>query len=215
MVRNWLNANPREVAIVHFGSVNNFDEAMVHVKEELDKIFQDKSSVQLNTEFQATGEWPTLQEAIDSNQRLFLMIRFKDLSKLTSSEKFISVVKVGKKQLDMPKPDLPKGTLSILSMYGSGDVGDDCEDVIDDAHKYCGRVDADWTKVATYGSSGAASCLTSRARVCNARIQEILNACKSHKPSGIDIVFTDYPNYLGKATKTIVEIAEEENLKRT
>ena len=82
------------------------------------------------------------------------------------------------------------------------------------AEENCRTMDADFTKLAAYGTNtNDAVCLQGTAEQCNARIPQILKACKKHKQV-VNFLFADYPNYLGELHYTLPEITENENLSR-
>jgi len=212
-MKAWMDENPREVVVVHIGEIKNREEAMGHIHKMLTCVYPDFVSG-INTHFQETGEWPTLGQAIQQRRQLFVMIKFNEeelVSENNHPERFIKVLKVKTPRL---KPSLPRGTVSVMSAYGGGYVGDHCIKRVDRAEEKCRTMDADFTKLAAYGThTNDAVCLSDTAEQCNARIPQILKACKKHKRI-VNFLFADYPNYLGEIHYTLPEITENENLSR-
>ena len=211
-VKKWMEEkeNTREVVIVHLGELKNRDEVIDHFQRLLSCVYPSDKGI--NTHFQETGKWPTLGEAISSEKQLFVMVKFKKAELLGNDDiqrKYIKVLKVKDESL---KESLPKGTISMISAYKSGYVGDNCIQRVQMVEKKCQELQADFVKVPAYGTlTNDAICLHHVAEECNSRIPQILNACKKHKDV-VNFVFADYPNHLGLSHYTLPEITENENL---
>lgn len=208
-LKAWMEENPMEVVIVHLGELKNRAEVLNHFHSLLTCVFPRDTGI--NTQFQETGEWPTLGQAIDTGRQLFIMVKFpeSDLASHNGLERYIKVLKISSPRL---KPSLPKGVISMMSAYGSGYVGDNCVKRVRMAEEKCRTLDADFVKVPVYGTrSNDAICLHVTAEQCNSRIPQILRACRKHKPV-VNFLFADYPNYMGGSHYTLPEITEFENI---
>ena len=73
-LRSWMDANPREVAVLYFGSIEEEATAYPLLREALRRVFS-VGSVGLNTRYKKTGVWPTLGQAVDHNKRVFVFAR--------------------------------------------------------------------------------------------------------------------------------------------
>ena len=210
-LKAWMEDNPREVVIVHLGELKNRAEVMEHFQVLLDHVYPGDAGV--NTHFQETGEWPTLGQAIDQNKQLFVMIKFPK-SDLTGGDAVDRYIKVLKIKNNGPRPALPRGSVSVMSAYGGGYIGSDCNKRVEMAEEKCQTMDADFVKLPAYGThSNDAVCLYDTAEQCNSKIQQILSACRRHKPV-VNFLFADYPNYMGDSHLTLPEITENENLSK-
>ena len=130
--------------------------------------------------------------------------------------------KVDDEDSGKPLPVLKKGWASFSSTYGSGKIGSNCDDVVETVSGLCKNLNADFVKVATYGTpwksmnlvfKKSTLCIDNYAKMCNARTEDIMNGCKQHKPV-LNIILTDYPNYPSTSQKMLTELVDKENLSR-
>ena len=125
-----------------------------------------------------------------------------------------------KDDVGKPKPKLKSGWASFASTYGSGKIGSNCDDVVNTVNDLCQSLNADFVKVATYGTpwkslglvlKKSSICIDTYARMCNVRAKEILTKCKQNKKI-LNVVLSDYPNYPSTSSKILPELVDEENL---
>ena len=77
-VNNWMIENPNEVVVLHF-TEDTPSENMSSILPELARLLErmwstTSNELALNTYFSENGEWPTLQQAIVSNQRIIVLV---------------------------------------------------------------------------------------------------------------------------------------------
>ena len=206
-----MEENPREVVIVHLGELRNQAEVLKHFHTLLETVYPNNLSI--NTHFQETGKWPTLGQAINQHKQLFIMVKYPE-TELTSEDSVTRYIKVLKIKTAKQRPVLPRGAVSVMSAYGGGYIGSNCERRIQKADEKCRTMDADFVKLPAYGTlSPSAACLYQTAQQCNSKLQQILDACRQHKPV-VNFLFADYPNYMGDNQYTLPEITEMENVSK-
>ena len=132
----------------------------------------------------------------------------------------MDTVEVDDEDAGKPKPDLRRGWASFASTYGSGKIGSNCDNVVKTVGNLCQTLNADFIKVATYGTpwkslnlvfKKSSICIDTYARLCNVRAKDIMRECKK---SGqvLNVVLSDFPNYPSTSDKTLPELVDEENL---
>ena len=68
--------HPTELVILNFGNIEYPEETVPKLIEALKSAFPETGSqVKMNKDFKANGSWPLLGEAVDKNERVFVMIR--------------------------------------------------------------------------------------------------------------------------------------------
>ena len=75
-IKTWMNMNPTEIVVLYFGNmfgnvIEGHTELRSILKTELNGIDGD---VGLNDYWQTHQEWPTLGQAKETNQRIFLRL---------------------------------------------------------------------------------------------------------------------------------------------
>ena len=77
--QQWMTEHPDEVVIVYIGQViaDNRGLGIDKLARLFDKYFSGPE-VKLNDYWRVHGDWPTLQQAIDSNERLFAFGKFNE-----------------------------------------------------------------------------------------------------------------------------------------
>ena len=229
-VIDWANANPEEVILIHFGSLykgrTTLNPLLREIKDSFLNTYTTNTSVRLNKVFQETGKWPTLGEAIATNERVFIFIVEKSDEKATlldSNEEattdYIKVFKVDDYDAGKPLPVLKKGWASFASTYGSGKIGSNCENVVENVGNLCKQLSADFVKVATYGTPWKSMnlvfrksniCIDTYAKMCNVRMQDIIDECNKHK-NILNVILSDFPNYPSSSKRMLPEIVDELN----
>ena len=223
-VIEWANDNPNEVILLHFGSLYKGNVTLNPLIKQIKESFPDTSAgVKLNRMFQESGKWPTLGEAVDRNERIFIFIvqKYSDYTNVNEddAQDYIKVYKVDDEDAGKPKPVLKRGWASFASTYGSGKIGSNCDKVVETVSSLCDTLDADFIKVATYGTpwkslnlvfKKSSICIDTYARLCNVRAKDIMTKCKQSKQV-LNVVLSDYPNYPSTSDKTLPELVDEEN----
>ncbi len=105
-INDWLKLHPREVVIVYFGEIKDDGQDSESTVDKLKTILRSvfdglDGSPSLNRAWQSSRSWPTLGEAIESNQRVFAIIRQKGDSSLVGD---IDVLREAQLKLDKPDP---------------------------------------------------------------------------------------------------------------
>ena len=78
-IGNWLNTHPTEIVVIYFGNMlRNVAEGQKELRTILKTVFNGlDGNVGLNDYWQNYQEWPTLQQAKETNQRIFAIVRTK------------------------------------------------------------------------------------------------------------------------------------------
>ena len=222
-VIDWANNNPKEVVLLHFGSLYDGNTTLIPLIQEIKDSFLDTSnSVNLNKVFQTTGEWPTLGDAIKRNERIFIFIKDGSTGANVETEitDYIRAYKIDDDDIGKPSKTTKTNIASFLSTYGSGEIGSNCDEVVRTVGRLCKQLSADFVKVSTYGSPWKSLglvfkksniCIDAYARMCNVRVQDIMNECKKHQPV-LNVILSDYPNYPSTSEKVLPDLVDEENL---
>ena len=220
-IHSWMKNHPSEIVILYFGELyaNSRPNAVSSLARLLEVNFDGKNdNIGINDVFRSNDTWPTLGEAKRTNKRIFAVIRTKSNSEIDKLGHKV----IGEIQVKMDDPEkgktIPGKTVTVLSTYKKIGVGSKCENLVNHAQKACLSTSGqktDFNKIAlvTAYSKHLDSCLWTIARRCNSRMENILESCKDDD-AGMWLP-TDYPNYPGTRGKTIVEVAYDENLRKS
>ena len=213
--------NPTEIVVLYFGNMlGNNIEGHKELRSILETEFSGiDGNVGINDHWQKHQEWPTLGLAKETNQRIFAIARTKTEEQ---AQKFVGSKVLPEKQYKYgkPAPNLGNGTLiNILSTYRNINIGTDCKNIVTSIGEICsGYPQADFVKLAIFGTHGwplknsGLKCLSTLARKCNPQVKNAIDICRSNGRENINFLQTDYPNHPGAGLKSVVEIAQEENL---
>ena len=100
-------------------------------------------------------------------------------------------------------------------------IGTDCQNIVRGIGKACqAHPEAEFVKLAIIGTyagfkNSPTKCLSTLARRCNQQVQNSINICHKNGRKTINFLQIDYPNYPGAGLKTVVQIAHDENLKKS
>ena len=87
------------------------------------------TSVTINVKYKQTGTWPTLGEAVTSNERIFVFIRDSVGAIAQEDTKFVKEIKV--KPNDDRDIDKEEDGVTIMTSYEARDVEGDCAYLFD------------------------------------------------------------------------------------
>ena len=222
-LRRWMDAHPSEVVVVNFGNIQYPEETIPALLETLKEIFPPVStSVKLNSQYKRTGKWPTLGEAVESNERIFVFIR--DTIGAISGNNHPEVVKEIKvKPTDIELTSKNRSDATVMSSYEAKSVGDDCSYLMDTNELACLRdkqLHPDFLKLSFFSAFGKGGtfrteCIHKMARKCNvwpaSAVRECANVGLQFRPN---FILLDYPNYQSEAELTIIQLCNEINLER-
>lgn len=207
-VTEWMVEHPREIVTLYFGELQyETDTYPVLQNEILNNFGMDDSVVKLNIHHKNNGGWPTLGEAIETNQRIFVFIRSE---LVPSTEKGI----LQEVQISIEKPTIegPPGSVKILSTFNSRSVDENCHTVIENNREAC-SAESELTKVAVFGTflSSGLDCIWEIARKCNPRTMEAIQACLEFK-TNVNFVQLDFPNYPAHSSVQVIDYINGLNL---
>ena len=220
-MRSWLDQHPSEVVVLNFGNIEWAEETIPNLMETLlDKFSPEEKRVGLNTAFKKTGAWPTLAEAVVSNQRVFVFLR-DSIGAVTENElEIVREVKV-KPGDDVLSKNLTYTDASITTSYKARSVGSDCKYVLESNSAACksdNQTETDFLKLSFFSKFGkggviGTECVHKMARKCNQWVKQAVDSCnyRNFKPN---FVLVDYPNYQGQAENNIVELCNTVNMER-
>ena len=114
-MRRWLDNHPSEVVVIDFGNIEYEEETIPELVTALQQTFSAQStSVKLNSQFKETGSWPTLGEAVQNNERIFVFIRDKTGALNTGDNHTDIVTEHTFKPTETSVPDKSEGEASII-----------------------------------------------------------------------------------------------------
>lgn len=219
-MRMWLDQHPSEVVVLNFGNIEYPDVTVPSLVEGLASAFPAHStSVTINVKYKQTGSWPTLAEAVTSNERIFVFIR--DTVGVLSEHDLAFVKELKVKPTDANEPVKGPGEVIIMSSFLAEDVEGDCMYVLESNDLACQKdaeLNPDFLKLSffsTFGKSGTlgTECIHKMARKCNVWPQTVVEKC-IHRAFRPNFILLDYPNYQSNSKITIVELCNEINYSR-
>ena len=225
-MRSWLNSHPSEVVVLNFGNIEYPSHTISALTNTMMDIFPLGSvGVKMNRKLKQTGAWPTLGEAVRSNERIFVFVR-DTVGAITTAEdhhSFVKEVKVKPETLLSPNISVGPGEVTIMSSYKAEDVEGDCAYIVESNDQACildsAATTIDFLKLSffsKFSESGTfgTECLWESARKCNVWPQVVVRNCtrRRFRPN---FILVDYPNYQGNAKINIVQLCNEVNLERS
>ena len=225
-MRSWLNSHPSEVVVLNFGNIEYPNHTISALTNTMMDIFPLRSvGVKMNRKLKQTGAWPTLGEAVRSNERIFVFVR-DTVGAITASEdhhSFVKEIKVKPENLKKSNISAGPGEVAILTSYKAEDVEGDCAYIVDTNDEAClldsSAASIDFLKLSffsKFSESGTfgTECLWESARKCNVWPQVVVRKCtgRRFRPN---FIILDYPNYQGNAKINIVQLCNEVNLERS
>jgi len=220
-MRVWLDEHPSEVVVLNFGNIDWPEQTIPSLMETLiDKFSSQDGRVRINRAFKEKGYWPTLGEAVDSNERVFVFLR-DSIGAVTENElEIVKEIKV-KPGNDVASKNLTEVEATITTSYKAGDVGSDCSFVLGTNSVACksdNQTETDFLKLSFFSKFGkggviGTECVHKMARKCNQWVKKAVDSCnyRSFKPN---FLLVDYPNYQGQAEENIVELCQAVNRDR-
>ena len=208
-LRTWMNANPNDIVMIHFNWDTDDDKKSTiasAIKEMLEARFVSGCGVEMSTYYHTHNQtWPTLKEAIESNQRLFVLLdnglagpigrpSWAHVTSLTGS---------GTEKYNFYRPSYE--SLDVV-------VEDDCKPIIQNARDTCNIAEYKLVDVAAYGASGL--CLPDIAYRCSAHYAAAVDACYEERKKlskTVNIITGDFATDSGRAN--IPAQAQRINLK--
>ena len=225
-MRSWLDSHPSEVVVLNFGNIEYPNHTISALTDTMMDIFPLGSvGVKMNRKLKQTGAWPTLGEAVQSNERIFVFVR-DTVGAITASEphhSFVKEIKVKPETLTSPEVSKGPGEVTIFTSYRADDVEGDCAYIVDSNDEACSldstATTIDFLKLSffsKFSESGTfgTECLWESARKCNVWPQVVVRKCtrRRFRPN---FILLDYPNYQGNAKINIVQLCNEVNLERS
>ena len=225
-MRAWLDSHPSQVVVLNFGNIEYPNHTISALTNTMMDIFPTRSvGVKMNRKLKQTGVWPTLGEAVRSNERIFVFVR-DTVGAISASEEhdpFVKEIKVKPDTLMKSNLSVGQGEVTIMTSYKAEDVEGDCAYIVGANEKAC-NLDSrtpsiDFLKLSffsKFSESGTfgTECLWESARKCNVWPQVVVRKCtgRRFRPN---FIILDYPNYQGNAKINIVQLCNEVNLERS
>jgi len=217
----WLDNHPTEVIMFDFGNIEYKVETIPRLMEELRETFpREGRTVKMNTNFKENGSWPTLGQAVDSNERIFVFIR--DTIGVIEEDDLEFVNEINVKPAKMEEVPLNKSDTEVMMMtsYKAKSVGD-CTYVLDTNKNACFTEfvhPMDFLKLSLFSKFGKGGplgldCVHKMAKRCNRWVEGSILNC-NYKKFRPNMILLDYPNYQGQQKQSFVQLVERENFKR-
>jgi len=221
-MRRWLDHHKSEVVVLNFGNIEYPSETIPALVEMLNSMFPAPSqttSVTLNDQFKLTGSWPTLEQAVRSNQRIFVFIR--DAAGVITQQDTMMVKEIKVKPTEKTDTTKSKGEVKILTSYKAEDAEGDCMYVLDTNKLACNKdaeLKTDFLKLSffsAFGESGTfgTECVHKTARKCNVWPEAVVRNCTA-RPYRPNFILLDYPNYQSNAKTSIIQLCYDINQER-
>ena len=210
--------HPTELVILNFGNIEYPEVTVPKLIEALRSAFPETGNqVKMNKDFKANGSWPLLGEAVDKNERVFVMIR--DTVGVIGEDdlQFVREIKV---KPDRTFPENKSDTeVYITSSYKASHVSD-CSYLLERSRLTCHSEmirPTDFLKLSLFSKFGKGGtlglqCVSNMAKKCNQWVEGSIASCSSN-PFRPSMVLVDFPTYVGQA-QSLIELADAENYKR-
>lgn len=200
-IDNYMKSHPNEVIVLHFNRDVNGDRGKVakKISAELEKRWDPNvanNQVKMNTR---KSWWPTLRQAIESKQRIFIFMH-SGLAWHLTSKSYIY------------KSSFMKSTWESIYVGPGG-----CDGIVDPAKRECND-NSDFVELSAFGSSGL--CVWDMAWHCSRSLEMAADECyEQRKKYGktVNVILVDYPvsNYYGdKSVMNRARILNKKNIQR-
>ena len=202
----WMKANPTEVVVISFTEKVqrwNSKEIAKDIKKQLGDLWtptserRSRKNLTLNDAFLKTGEWPTLQEAIKLNRRLFLFVHPKLRSQMGEPSWANDFTWI-------------RQTKSNLKFKGS----DNCRNLIPLIEGSC-QDDAKLISVDMYVRRGLPVCTSARADACNPLLSQATLQCYYQRKEytlTVNFLKIDFPDRNGNlGYRVLKKVAKDIN----
>ncbi|XP_031549648.1 uncharacterized protein LOC116287148 [Actinia tenebrosa] len=202
----WMDANPNEVVVLSFTDKVqrwNNNEIAKDIKKKLEDLWAPTSqrrrrrNLMLNDAFMTTGEWPTLREAVQLNQRIFLFMHTKltsHMGGITWAHDFTWI----------------KQTNNNLKFQES----DNCQNLIPLIDESC-QTDEKLISVDMFVTRGLPVCTTERANACNPLLSQATDRCYYQRKEytlTVNFLKIDFPDRNGNlGYKVLKKVARDIN----
>ena len=212
-IDNYMKCHKNEVIILHFNRDVEGDRPTVAKKlvTELEKRWNpDKANNQLKMHMSTYPNWPTLRQAIETKQRIFI---FMD----NNLAEHIS------------KPYIYNRNFFFRSTYESGIIVTDiigCVGIIGSASRQCKQEsDSGFIELAGFGTISATSvflgpsCVKGMAKLCSRSLKRAAEVCYKQREKHnktVNVLLVDYPVSEYYPKQSVVDIAKfmnEKNIK--
>lgn len=199
-IDNFMRSHPNEVIILHFNRDVNGNKRKVAQKiaAELEKRW-DPSVSSNQVKMSTKSKWPTLRQAIQSKQRIFIFMH-SGLAQYLTSKSYIY------------KSNFMKSTWESISVGPGG-----CNGIVDPAKRKCDTT-SDFVELSAFGSKGL--CVWDMAWHCSRSLKKAADECyEQRKKYGetVNVILVDYPvsNYYGsQSVMNRAKILNRKNIQR-
>ena len=199
-INKYMQRNPSEVIILHFNRDVNGDKRKVarKIADELEKRWDpnvDSHQVKLSTK----SKWPTLRQAIESKQRIFIFMH-SGLAKHLKSKSYVYT------------SNFMKSTWKEIYVGPGG-----CDRIVDPAKTKC-DTDYDFVELSAFGTSGL--CNWDMAWHCSKSLKKAADECyKQRMKHGetVNVILVDYPvsrYYDSQSVMKTAKILNTRNIRR-
>jgi hypothetical protein len=208
-IDRYMKSHPNEVIILHFnrdvtGSHSKISKKII---TELEKRWDPNvasNQVKMNTE---RPRWPTLRQAIETNQRIFIFMHHG-----------LAIEDTANRKNYIYKTDFSSYG-NYQSTYDSGaSVGPGgCDGIIEPASRLC-DTDTDFVELSAFGRIGL--CVWDMAWHCSNSLPRAADECykqrKKHSGKTVNIILVDYPvsNSGSQSVMKRARILNERNIQR-
>ena len=198
-IDSWMKSNPNEVIFIHFNrdaQEGYRQEIARSIESVLLKLWEPNSvnNLAMSTYYKSNYRWPTLREAINSNQRIILFMDNNLSQHITSYDWLVTSNGI------------------IASSWDTNPVSFSCSGITTNAKAKCGTT-VDFIILAAFGSYGL--CTWDMARLCTSWLGEAQEACYDKRdPLGktVNFLSVDWIEYY-RGEESVVNKAKFMNQK--
>lgn len=213
-INDWMNKHANEVIVIQFGRDVEVDfkpDKIYHsILENMETLgwkptpkTKQAKTLTANADFGKTSTWPTLREAINTNQRLFLflskkLLKFKKPANFRRNRWVVNA----EWKIKITWPD-------ILEFTGS------CSSIVPKLVKNCQKFRGDWglLELDVFASSVTKSTWSMQAG-CDMYMQKAMDKCYDERRAmgeTVNAVLADWVDR-SKPPNTVLEVAKKQNI---
>lgn len=202
-VDSWMKTHPNEVIFLHFNRDSQEDsrkEIASSIESTLDELWAPNpdNHLAMSTYYKANKQWPTLREAVESGQRIFIFMDSGLSAHVTQDWVVESNDKI------------------ISTFNGLNPITVDCGTITENSKLKCDTT-ADFVEISAFGSFGL--CIQAMAVICSKWLGEAQEACYDlRKPLGktVNFLLVDWTHHYSDEQSVVnkAKFMNQENIKR-
>jgi hypothetical protein len=190
-LRTFLSENPTEVVMVNFNHEMTHQDVLI---PELVRQIEEQLSPFLNNDFRTTGRWPTLEQAIRSGKRLFVLIA----SPVTTMRLY------SQKQWILDEANMASTYTLIIAFI-------ECSSVVNATFSKCTELATKpLIEVSVFGGFGA--CVDDMMAMCDNFLFDGLEACSAQRiaaKKAPNVLMVDFPKFAVSSRNVLAAVRQQ------